>query len=702
MKSLVFLVLLLPCLQALGSGIAWIRGGHAGLPGAMALSPDGRFLASVGEIYDRTVKLWNATDGNLARTFGDHSDRVNAVTFSPTGEFLATAGRDAVPRIWRVADGSLVSYFHGRGDWINGLAFSPDGQFLASSSYSYGIQVWRVADAVLLHSFPTGSEGAVGVSFTPQGAGLLVNVRFDKVRLYDMQTGGVLPSFLNQTQLAAASISQVGDMLLGIPADNSTVIRRYSFPGGTLIGELQSSAVGLLGATYTSDGSEIVAVGAGKIERWESISGQKIGATLDTQREIYGFQASAGPSRVWTMANVAGIEAWNPESQEREHPLTWHRTGISTIRFLPDGEALVSASLDGTVNFWRSVDGQHLKSFSYNHGELTALVLEPTGHRFAIAAGSHVGLYNASDGDLVRSFEHGFQYPRALAITGDGESLYAGGYFSGKAVAKWRIANGETQLVFFGSNHGTHDLALSPDGEKLVTGGYHRQVAGPGLVVDFGEAAVWNAHTGEAIGPPDRSYRDYLGPRVAFSKDGAAVGIAGGYSAGLNRATTNERIWAHFGSSTAVAFSNDGRFVAHAAIGGIQVSRVADGTVVAELLSETRDVSTIAFSPDDRWIAWGRGDGTLVVAANSALDEPPGYTRVVKQVMGQSGLELTIAGDPFRFCLLWGSQDFSNWTPLEAFPTENAPAVVVVPVTESTPHRFFRALSLPLDSSSTP
>ncbi len=228
--------ILVPLFQLPADEIHWIKGGHAGLAGAIALSPNGNLLASVGEIHDRTVKLWNAGDGVLLRTFGDHSDRVNAVAFSPDGELVATAGRDAVPRIWRVADGSLVCYFHGRGDWINGLAFSPDGQFLASSSFSYGVQIWRVSDAKPVHTFPTGLDGAAGLSFAPDGQELLVNVRFDKVRLYDPQTGSVLPSFLNQVQLAAASFSPSGDVLLGIPIEDPSTIRRYSFPAGELTG----------------------------------------------------------------------------------------------------------------------------------------------------------------------------------------------------------------------------------------------------------------------------------------------------------------------------------------------------------------------------------------------------------------------------------------------------------------------------------
>src|SRR5262245_2562115 len=56
---------------------------HDGVISALAFSADGKWLASAG--YDRTVKLWNATTGELFHELLHHGNQVECVTISPDG-----------------------------------------------------------------------------------------------------------------------------------------------------------------------------------------------------------------------------------------------------------------------------------------------------------------------------------------------------------------------------------------------------------------------------------------------------------------------------------------------------------------------------------------------------------------------------------------------------------------------------------------
>jgi WD40 repeat protein len=138
--------------------------GHAGTVWTVALSPDGRWLASGGE--DRTVRIWRVSDGALVRTIPAHDRIVWCVAFSPDSRLVASASFDRAIKIWRVGDGSLVRVLRGHGQAVLEAHFTPDGASLVSGGDDSTVRVWRVADGALLRTMTGGSEHvyAVGVS----------------------------------------------------------------------------------------------------------------------------------------------------------------------------------------------------------------------------------------------------------------------------------------------------------------------------------------------------------------------------------------------------------------------------------------------------------------------------------------------------------------------------------------------------------
>src|SRR5262249_26964231 len=78
---------------------------HDGWVRALAISPDGKLLASCGN--DNLVKLWTL-EGNLVRSFAGHSRHVYNVAFHPDGQQMASCDLLGSVKHWDVGTGKLV------------------------------------------------------------------------------------------------------------------------------------------------------------------------------------------------------------------------------------------------------------------------------------------------------------------------------------------------------------------------------------------------------------------------------------------------------------------------------------------------------------------------------------------------------------------------------------------------------------------
>lgn len=112
-----------------------------------ALTPDGSRIAAVAINQDSkdmgVVEVWDAASG--ARVFTLEAAGLLAVANSPNGELIATGGNDRTVRLWDAANGQLLQTLPGHSDYITDLAFTPDGSTLASAGNEGVVILWGLS-----------------------------------------------------------------------------------------------------------------------------------------------------------------------------------------------------------------------------------------------------------------------------------------------------------------------------------------------------------------------------------------------------------------------------------------------------------------------------------------------------------------------------------------------------------------------------
>jgi len=103
--------------------------GHAAPVVALAVSPDGKMLASAS--WDHTARLWTLA-GVAPRVLEGHSQSVNGVAFAHDGRTVVTVGYDATLRIWPLDGGApAVATLPTP---LNTVAVAPDGEIVTAGA----------------------------------------------------------------------------------------------------------------------------------------------------------------------------------------------------------------------------------------------------------------------------------------------------------------------------------------------------------------------------------------------------------------------------------------------------------------------------------------------------------------------------------------------------------------------------------------
>lgn len=126
---------------------------------------------------DLTLKLWDletTSKPTLRWTVKAHEKDINCVAFTPNNKLLLTASQDKTIKVWQVSDGKLVRTFkgHRRGVWS--LALSPVEQLVASVSADRTIKLWSLAgDDTCLRTLEGHVNSVLRVQFMHRGAQLI-------------------------------------------------------------------------------------------------------------------------------------------------------------------------------------------------------------------------------------------------------------------------------------------------------------------------------------------------------------------------------------------------------------------------------------------------------------------------------------------------------------------------------------------------
>ncbi|KAH8055683.1 hypothetical protein JL722_8026 [Aureococcus anophagefferens] len=109
--------------------------------------------------YDGTVKLWDATTGNLARTLDGPGD-VEWLKWHPKGDVVLCGSGDGTCWMWLATSGGCMRVFAGHEGPVLCGAFTCDGKQIVTGSADGSVRVWAPKKGVCKHAWLPRGHGA--------------------------------------------------------------------------------------------------------------------------------------------------------------------------------------------------------------------------------------------------------------------------------------------------------------------------------------------------------------------------------------------------------------------------------------------------------------------------------------------------------------------------------------------------------------
>jgi WD40 repeat protein len=453
-------------------------GGHMAIIKGLAFTPDGKFIVSAG--YDKVIRVWDWRAGKTVRTLRGQSERgnggrIDAMALSPDGRWLAVAGwmdtsAGSVPccgdiRLYDFASGQLRGLLRGHKSTVNGLAFSPDGKLLISGGHlgDTSAILWDVETQKLLHRLEGHRAEIYAVGFTPDGQRAVTGSNDKTLRLWHVADGALVKEMTghgNRVRSLAVSPKD-GSIASG---DDSGEIRVWDGKSGAPKKAFANQGGNVGSLHFSPDGRWLLSTcgytGCNVTQRtFDAATGQELTAYTEHNRIVVVSAFSRDGSLVATGDADGKIHVWDP------------RTGETKAVLQGSGEQrwAVGFSLDGRAISWGSTSTQNDPINGYGPLEL---FLRLPGARETLAEPQTVdpaqGWIRAKTNFGLLSLKHrggGYHgYAEAiLDVLKDGKS-------SGVAIER---------LPEAGFRHLSY--SFTPEGNQIVSGGGNGSLTTYGL-----------------------------------------------------------------------------------------------------------------------------------------------------------------------------------------------------------------------------
>lgn len=448
---------------------------HNAITRAVRFSKNSQFVFTASDNADsdddQMVKMWRLSDGSLVHTFAGHKDRVIALALSPDGKLLASGGWNSVVRVWDIAKRQQLYELKGTGAYIYSLKFSPDGKLLAGGHYSKEILVWELATQKVAHTLASGVEGKyVSLAFSLTGTNLYAATLESRVIQFRLSDNRLIRYFQSAGG-PLTSMSIRGDSNYLITGSRDNTLRVFRASDGSQYGQIDGHTAPVVGVAYGADGMVYSASEDGSIRSWH-MPYDRMGSPIVLASRKHGVSHLAFSSDgafLMVAGEVYRTGHWDVAARSNKRTLYGPDQPASALAASADGALSALASENGSLYIWQNSNGARKQTIKDPHPSPAGALAFTVDGKLLLSAGGvepTIKIWDVGTGKTTGSISrHGAAVVR-LAFTTKGDTLLSAS--KDNTVRLWDPSDWSLKRTLSDVDGQLVDADISGDGSKIA------------------------------------------------------------------------------------------------------------------------------------------------------------------------------------------------------------------------------------------
>jgi WD40 repeat protein len=188
---------------------------------SMALSPNGKIIATGSGGNGYNVRLWDVETRKIISKWTEHSNVVCALCWSADGERVASGCWDGTARIWNVKRRKIVLTIKTGHRWVRAVMYSPDSSKLATGGdEENAVKIWEAKTGELLNTLEH-DWIVFSLGWTSDGK-KLISGSLGPIRIFDTATWQQIATLKGHTNSVNAISLSRNNRLLAIASGNNS------------------------------------------------------------------------------------------------------------------------------------------------------------------------------------------------------------------------------------------------------------------------------------------------------------------------------------------------------------------------------------------------------------------------------------------------------------------------------------------------